>query len=370
MGEASFYCLLFFALYLFLKYRFSLPKKRYLIYSALLITCSFGFRFEAILYPILLTLFLLKDKDKNVLFFFPIASFLPVLWFVYSQLAWGHPFFSFISSSSFTSLEVSVMPNYLDILIRGLLGVFPLFFLLLFLVGFVVSIKGKKIAIIHFICMGLLTLFAIKVLRGTLFWQERYVLSFAMFFPIYISIAILYLLKYIPFRPLKMLFVSIVCFYAFFVSAKHIDEAKWNFLLDPEIKYISRHLSGFHDSRGKIIVDVDEWHLFPESIIVHSSLDPARFRRLPDIELSGRMIMDTYAIEERRESLLDAIENEYVVYILYAPEGRALRWLVPLSGDREIIGNARYTRIFKGQIYWIYRREEAIAQGFDGAGNG
>ncbi len=356
MEEAPFYFIVFSALYLFFKYKFGSPKRIYLVLSAILISCSFGFRFEGILYPVVLTLFLLKDKDKkNIFIFLAVSLSLPILWMLLCWMRYKNPFVSFARHSFYSHLEVADRYS-LRFIIDKIKMSFSVSLLPLGIWGYFITIRDKKMRIINAIFFLFLFAFIIKILTKTLLWQERYLLCFGLFFLIYIAIGIVYLSKCLKNYMAKVILILIFCLYNIFFTVDYISHNKNDFLLNSEIKNIINYLSNIND-KSKILIDIDEDHGYPELIAVYSNIDLERVKISQEIDVYGNKVLHDIQMKDYKNRLLNFINNKYFDYIIYSPKGRSLRWLFSLKSENERIGKIRYKRTFTGEIYWIYRRE-------------
>ena len=353
MEEAPFYFILFLGLFLFFKYKFESPKRLYLISSALLITCSFGFRFESILYPVILTLFLLREKDKkNIFIFFILSSLLPAIWMVLCWIKFGDPLGSFTWQSFYAALTVQTEHN-LMFLIRGLRRIYSLPFLLLGGFGCLLSIRQKKMQIVNIIFILYFFLFITRMLSKTLEWQERYTFCFGLFFLIYISVGLIFILKFFKKRAIRACLVFIFCLYNLLLTTNYISQNRIGFLLDSETKNIIGYLSSLQDK--SILIDIDKYHDYPEPIALYANTNLNKVKIVQEIDVNGNKLLDNIAQEDYRNSLSALINDKYFDYILYCPEGRSLRWLFSLKSDKVRIGTAKYERVFTGEIYWVYK---------------
>ena len=144
--------------------------------------------------------------------------------------------------------------------------------------------------------------------------------------------------------------------YTVVFSTRYIKHSREEFILNHEIKAVINYLSE-NKSVGLILIDIDSGHEYPEPVAIYSDLRIRKSIIAEEIEVNGKMLVDDRKKMNYRHSLIGKIAERKVDYILYAPEGRSLRWLIPLSRDKEVIGGVEYRRVFKGDIYWIYKAE-------------
>jgi len=357
MEEAPFYFLIFSALYFFLKFKFSVPKKRYLLLSALLVTASFGFRLEGILYSFILAPFLLTGKTKkNAVIFLMVSLVFPLLSMVSYWIHNNNPLFPFISQSRYASLELIGRGQNWSRILNDTLKVFPVPFLLLGCIGIDVAAKNKRMSLLHAIFIVFLVFFAAKIKTNSLFFQIRYLMPFGLFFLVYVAVGFVFLLNFLKNAALKTLFIGAFCLWSVFSSQHYLNRNLSEFSFSDELESLTNFVAGLTHEES-IIVDVDRYHQYPEAIINSSKVRTHPMMYLSEIEVNGERLDDDFWIKDYKKELLGVINDKKIDYIFYCPEGRSMRFLFPLESADEHIGDVRYKRIIMGKDYWVYKIE-------------
>jgi 4-amino-4-deoxy-L-arabinose transferase-like glycosyltransferase len=360
LEDMPFYCVIFYALYFFLRYRYESPKTSYLVFSAVLTSCSFGFRFEGLLYAVLLSAVLAVEKNKKHLLVFASVSFLlPLLWMLVCMAKFGNPFFSYTWQSYYSRLN-QLGDCRLECVIEKVTRVFSLPLLLFGGLGFLISLKDAQMRVINILFVSFISVFSMKIINGTLSWDPKYLLTFGLFLVIYEAAGLLYFFDDFKSQHKQALFISILCIYAVLFGVKYItnqDTITQSFSLPVEIKNIPALLRDVAADK-QILIDTDYMNWYPEHIIVGSKLDAQRFKIAEEIEVFGRRVREGVGFAKCKNRLLNLMGNGRFAYIVYAPEGRSLRFIEPLFLQEEHIGKVTYKRIFSGRVYWIYKLEE------------
>ncbi|HTY44402.1 MAG TPA: glycosyltransferase family 39 protein [Patescibacteria group bacterium] len=361
LEDMPFYCVIFYALYFFLRYQCESKAMRYLALSAVLTSCSFGFRFEGLLYAILLSAILVAGKNKKPFFLFASVSFLlPLAWMLVCIFKFGDPLFSYTWHAYYSRLN-QLGGCRLECVIEKITRVFSLPLLLFGGVGFLISLKDVRMRVLNIIFVSFVTAFSIKIAGGTLSWDPKYFLTFGLFLVIYEAVGLLYFFDDFKSQHTQALFISILCIYAVLFGVKYItnqDTIAQSFSLPLEIKNIPA-LLGDTAADKQILIDTDYMNWYPEHIIVGTGLAAHRFKIADEIEVFGHRVKKGQGLAKCKSHLLNLMGNGRFAYIVYAPEGRSLRFIDPLFLQEEHIGKVTYRRIFSGRIYWVYKLEES-----------
>ncbi|MBU1062501.1 MAG: glycosyltransferase family 39 protein [Candidatus Omnitrophica bacterium] len=362
MEEVFFYFFLFFSLYFFLKYKYEKQNIKILIVSALLLTISCGFRFEGFLYPALLFLFLLGKDKKPCLIFLGISMAVPVLWGLISYVKWHNPFSSFWIQDAVASLEIELYNQKFKNVFESVMTCLPLAAIIFGFLGLLAGLKNKRLSVVYLCFFVFLGIFTFKILNKGLLFQERYVLAFSIFFIIFIAEGVYSMLDRLSKVWIRNSIVVILCMYYFFYTAHLFRENEFFGMKAPEeIRHIIALLRDEQRNDAIILLDVDMFHEYPEYINVSAGFSPKR-AVMPLVEEIMHRRLTPGTKKEHTEfdkRILRLLKEKKINYILYCTKDGYLKYLFPLSGDLDQIEGSYYKRIFKGNIFWLYK----ISQG-------
>jgi len=359
MEEAPFYFFIFCALYYFFNYTFKGYKKKCLFLSAALIAVSCGFRIDGFMYPFILTALLLrKARKKEALIFFALSFSWPLLTMIASWLYEHNPFSPFVLQSRYASLELAHSNQNIFSVGKSILTLSPFFFSVFGFIGLVRCLGDGKMRIVNSIFFVFLLCFLIKIISNSLFFQPRYLLSFGLFFLIYIAVGFIFAIRRLKNTKIQLLCILVFFVSSFLLSARYLRENEKQFVLSPEIKNIISFVSRLKDEE-RLLLDIDQHHRYAETIVVNSGVDSClKITTLPEVELNGQILLSDFSRAMYRASLIRELSNKEFDYILYCPDGRSMRWLVPMRSEQERIGIASYKRMVLGKDYWIYKVEK------------
>jgi len=354
MEETTFYFIIFAGLFLLQKYLTCGFRKKYLLAAALILSLSFGFRFEGIFYSAISIFYLLLKKDRKGALLFCLVSFwFPAFMLLCFYLKYKNPLIFATWQSFYSSLEIDNPINF-DFIKIEISRLYPAPFIALGIIGFLLSLRHKKMGLTNIIFLVFFAVLAMKVFSRTLNWQERYLLFFAPYFLIYSAIGLKIACELLRSRLLKRTVTIFFIAYSLFFAAVYIYKYKGDFVIPDDIKKVIGIISA--DQKRTVLVDIDSHHEFSEPIAVNSRLGN-RILLSQEIGINGKLLLSEEGLKSYKMRLFEIMQNRPFGYVLYSPGGRSLHFLFLFVNEQESLAGRKYKRIFKGPNYWVYRLE-------------
>lgn len=360
-SEMPYLFFLFSALYFIFRYIAKGKKMPYLIAGAILLNLASMVRLEGWIFIPLLALLLFRERRAHLIVFLLIASIFPVIWLALSYYKFHNPFIYFVVQPSYAKVEVTFhkMHHYTDVITsrdKALIWpaildkTLPPYIFALGCLGIAVSVVKKRgrHLILFFAVLSAFLLY--KVFSETILVQPRYTLTLGLFLIPYAGLS-LYNISVFAKKHSRR-YISPV-FFTVFLMAISFGAIKTAVaerpLLPNSIKELASWLKAHAGPQDKIIIDQDEFHLYPENIILHSRIDPDRF-----FVVSAEYIVEGVRHADKK-AVLNYLSDARTKYMVFAKRGY-LREIFHFDNDNRMIKEYGYSYkpVYDTEYFTVY----------------